>query len=95
MAQRLATRKPATGLGTAAVEALREARDGVPVAVLRDVRRQLKVAQAVVYVCSAALKHQNSDNDTDVALALQRCVGDVLDLQIEQLDVLIGEEVQP
>jgi hypothetical protein len=92
MKKRLEARKPVANLATAAVDALREARDGVPAAVLTDIRRHLQVAQAVVYVCSAALRHQNADSDNEIATTLQRCVGDELDRQIKRLDVLIDED---
>lgn len=92
MAARLSRRKLVTGLGTAAVDALREVRDGVPATALRDIHRKLEIAGAVAYICAATLRAQAADYDTDVALCLQRCVGDELDRQMEQIDRLLGRK---
>jgi hypothetical protein len=91
MAPRLETRKPATGLGGSVVEDLREARDGVPARALRAIRARLEIASAVAYVCAAALREQATEIDTEVALSLQRCVGDEVDRQTESIDRLLGE----
>lgn len=91
MAARLEKRKPNTGLGTAVVDALREVRDDVPAPALREIRRKLDIASAVAYVCAAALRGQAADNGIDVALCLQRCVGDALFDQMQHIDRLLGE----
>ena len=91
LAARLATRKPATGLGGSVVEDLREARDGAPARALRAIRARLEIASAVAYVCAAALREQATEIDTEVALSLQRCVGDEVDRQTESIDRLLGE----
>lgn len=88
-AARPAKRKPAAHSGTAAVDALR---DGVPARALRDIRDSLDVASAVAYVCAATLKAQAADRDIEVALCLQRCVGDELFGQIQHINRLLGEE---
>jgi len=44
---------------------------------------------AVVCVSAAALRAQHADDDTEVALCLQRCGGDEIDRQIERLDTLL------
>jgi hypothetical protein len=43
---------------------------------LREIRRTLDITSAVAYVCAAALGVQAADRDVEVALCLQRCVGD-------------------
>jgi hypothetical protein len=70
-------------------QAVREMRNGVPATVLRQISRELEVAQAVVYLCAATLRGQAADSDIDVALSLQRCVGDELDRQIERIGELL------
>lgn len=62
----------------------------VSVAALREIRRRLDVASAVAYICAAALRAQTSDNDRDVALCLQRCVGDILFEQMLHINRLLG-----
>ena len=44
-----------------------------------------------MYLCSATLRAQQSDADTDVALVLQRSAGDALDREVEALDVILAE----
>jgi hypothetical protein len=56
---------------------------------LRQMRTQLETVRAIVHVSSSALKVQHADADPDVALVLQRGVGDALDRQIEALDVVV------
>jgi hypothetical protein len=60
------------------------------VSFLRQLRARLEIARAIVHVSSAALRAQRTDADTDVALILQRSVGDVLDGEIEALDVVVA-----
>jgi hypothetical protein len=43
----------------------------------------------VTYTASVALKFHRADVETDVAITLQRCVGDELDRQVERLDDLL------
>lgn len=62
--------KPVIGLGTAALDALREMPDGVPASALREIRRKLDIASAVAYVCAATLRAQTAEYDTEVALLL-------------------------
>jgi hypothetical protein len=57
-------------------------------ATLNDVRSRLELVASVVAVTSAALKSQAADSDYDAATTLQRCVCDVLAVQIERLDRL-------
>ena len=57
---------------------------------LRQMRTRLETVRAIVHLSSATLRAQQSDADTDVALILQRCVGDVLDREIETLDVIVA-----
>jgi hypothetical protein len=85
-------RKASAALGTAAAATLREARDGVGATALRGIRRKLDIASAVAYVCAAALRAQAADGDVDVALCLQRCVGDALFEQTQHIDQLLGED---
>jgi len=75
-----------------ATEVLREIRDSVPTTELQEIRRKLDIASAVAYICAAALKTQTAENDIDVALALQRCCGDVLFEQTQQISRLLGED---
>ena len=58
---------------------------------LIKVRNGIEIAMSVAYVTGAALKDQGADVDREAALALQRCVGDELDRQIERIDGLISE----
>lgn len=92
MADRLTKRKPVAGLGTAAVDALREMREGAPARALREIRRKLDIASAVAYVCAATLRAQTADCDTEVALLLQRCCGDALFDQMQHISRLLGED---
>lgn len=55
-------------------------------------RTRLETVRAVVHLSCATLRAQQSDADADVALALQRSVGDVLDREIEALDVVVAEQ---
>ena len=55
-------------------------------------RTRLETVRAIVHLSSATLRAQQSDADNDVALVLQRSVGDVLDREIETLDVVVVEE---
>ncbi len=59
-------------------------------AALRDIRRRLAVARSTAYTAATALRYECSDIDDDVAVTLQRCVGDEVDRQIERIDMLIG-----
>ena len=58
---------------------------------LRLMRERINTVRATVYLCSAALRAQQSDADTDVALVLQRSAGDALDREVEALDVILAE----
>jgi hypothetical protein len=58
---------------------------------LRQMRTRLDTARAIVHLSCTTLRAQQSDADTDVALALQRSVGDVLDREIDALDVVVAE----
>jgi hypothetical protein len=40
---------------------------------------------AIAYIASAALKSQHADRDVEVALALQRCIGDEIGRQLEHI----------
>jgi len=55
-------------------------------------RMRLETVRAIVHLSSATLRAQQSDADNDVALVLQRSVGDALDREIEALDVVVAEE---
>ncbi len=57
---------------------------------LATVREQIAIAASAAAVCGAALAAQAADSDRDVAVVLQRCMGDVLARQVEQLDCLIA-----
>ena len=81
-------RKPAA-LSKATADAVCAVRNGASNDVLRDIRRKLEVVMAVVCVSAAALRAQRADDDAEVALCLQRCAGDEIDRQIEQLDTLL------
>lgn len=58
---------------------------------LRQMRTRLETVRAIVHLSSATLRAQQSDADNDVALVLQRSVGDVLDREIESLDGAVAE----
>ena len=72
------------------VDALPDAPDGVPATALREIHRKLDIASAVAYVCAATLRAQAADYDTEVALCLQRCVGDALFDQMQYINRLLG-----
>ena len=52
---------------------------------LSEVRQRLELVMAIAYIASAALKSQNADSDAGVALALQRCIGDEIGRQLEEI----------
>lgn len=54
-------------------------------------RTRLETARAIVHLSTTTLRAQQSDVDTDVALVLQRSVGDVLAQEIEALNVVVNE----
>jgi hypothetical protein len=54
-------------------------------AMLSEVRQRLELVMAIAYISSAALKSQNADSDAGVALALQRCIGDEIGRQLEEI----------
>ena len=58
---------------------------------LRQMRTRLETVRATVHLSTPTLRAQQSDADTDVALVLQRSVGDVLAQEIETLDVVVAE----
>ena len=58
---------------------------------LRLMRERINTVRATVYLCTATLRAQQSDADTDVALVLQRSAGDALDREVEALDVILAE----
>lgn len=60
---------------------------------LRQMRTRLETVRAIVHLSSATLRAQQSDADMDVALILQRSVGDVLDREIETLDDVVAGRV--
>lgn len=53
--------------------------------------RQLQACHAVIAVSVGALEAQNADRDREVALVLQRNVGDRLDELIEKLQQLVAQ----
>jgi len=57
---------------------------------ISEICLRIGVAEAVAAVVSAALKYQLADSDAEAALALQRCVCDVLSAQVDRLQVLAG-----
>lgn len=65
------------------------------VSFLRQLRARLEIARAIVHVSSATLRAQRTDADTDVALILQRSVGDVLGEEMEALDVVLAGGTAP
>jgi hypothetical protein len=58
--------------------------------VLIEVRRRLAVAEAIALVVCAALRRQGADADHDAVLALQHCVADEGERQIEEIDRVIA-----
>jgi hypothetical protein len=95
-ARRVAERFRATGSAeqfrVSPTQAIREMRDGVPTTALEEIHHKLEIAGAVAYICAATLRAQAADYDTDIALCLQRCVGDEIDRQMGQIDGLLGRE---
>jgi hypothetical protein len=99
MAKRLATRKPATEVGSAAVDALREMRlagdftslryrpavEAVGTE-LRGIVKRLKIVEKYIAVCRRALEGQAVEYDEEIALLLKRAVGDLLFEQIRDLE---------
>ena len=55
---------------------------------LDEIRGRLQIVRAVTVCACAALTAQRADHDLDAAMALQRCVVDELDRQIECLAAL-------
>jgi len=93
MKKRLEARKPVAGLGTAAVDALRQERDAGDAPTLQDVgtevRRianQLKRVESYITVCRLALDGQNAEQDNEVAKLLRRDVGDLLFKAVRALE---------
>jgi hypothetical protein len=58
--------------------------------VLIEVRRRLAAAEAVALVICSVLNRRGADVDHDAVLALQRCVADEGDRQIEEIDRVIA-----
>ncbi len=58
---------------------------------LRHICKRIEVAGTVAYVCAASLREQAAGIDTEVALSLQRCVGDELHRQTEAIVRLFGK----
>jgi hypothetical protein len=58
---------------------------------LKEVRSHIDVAGAVAAIVVAALKAQHADSDTEAAVALQRCVCDVLAAESERLAQLSAD----
>lgn len=54
-------------------------------AMLSEVRQRLELVMAIAYIASAALKSPHADCDAGVALALQRCIGDEIGRQLEEI----------
>jgi hypothetical protein len=54
-------------------------------AMLSEVRQRLELVMVIAYIASAALKSPHADNDAGVALALQRCIGDEIGRQLEDI----------
>jgi hypothetical protein len=54
-------------------------------AMLSEVRQRLELVMAIAYIASAALKSPHADSDAGVALALQRCIGDEIGRQLEDI----------
>ena len=64
--------------------------DSTPTGALMEIRTGLEVTKSAAYVSSVALRAQAADNDTDVALVLQRIVADEIGRQVERIDLLLG-----
>ncbi len=90
-AERIRATQTAEPLPVSPTQVACKTREGVPITALRDIRHRLDIASAVAYVCAAALKAQTANNDVDVALCLQRCVGDQLFEQMQHISRLLGE----
>jgi hypothetical protein len=95
MKKRLEARKPASELGTAALDALREHRDGIPEGApthasigtqLRDIVTRLKRVESYIIVCRMALDAQDVEYDNEVAKLLKRDIGDLLFEQVRALE---------
>jgi hypothetical protein len=54
-------------------------------AMLSEVRQRLELVMAIAYIASAALKSPHADSGAGVALALQRCIGDEIGRQLEDI----------
>ena len=54
-------------------------------AMLSEVHQRLEVVMAIAYIASAALKSPHAASDAGVALALQRCIGDEIGRQLEDI----------
>jgi hypothetical protein len=52
---------------------------------LSEVHQRLELVMAIAYIASAALKGPSADSDAGVALALQRCIGDEIGRQLEDI----------
>jgi hypothetical protein len=80
-------------------EALPPARAASPTVRLRahleQLSPRLELARASVVSCVAALRHQSCELDEDVANVLQRHVADVLGLEIERMEQLLGGAGEP
>jgi len=92
MRARLAERQPAD-TDSAAVDTLREMRDGVPVTELYGIRHKLKLAQSCVRVVEVALRDQNCELDSNAADILSAHVTDAMHIQIMKIDRLLGRDV--
>ncbi|MEP7245291.1 MAG: hypothetical protein ABI885_16665 [Gammaproteobacteria bacterium] len=56
---------------------------------LAEAIRQLQQLQSSLAVAVSALRQQNADIDADVAVLLQRAIGDPLRVQVEKLAALL------
>ena len=54
-------------------------------AMLSEVRQRLELVMAIAYIASAALKSSHAESGAGVALALQRCIGDEIGRQLEDI----------
>jgi hypothetical protein len=52
---------------------------------LSEVRQRLELVMAIAYIASAALKSSHAESGAGVALALQRCIGDEIGRQLEDI----------
>jgi hypothetical protein len=52
---------------------------------LSEVRQRLELVMAIAYIASTALKSPHAASDAGVALALQRCIGDEIGRQLEDI----------